>query len=117
MSPRATQLLAELLALPADEREELLDQTCEALGPPDYEEISEAEFAAEVARRAEECRRDPSAVVPWEEVRRQLEAEGRSAAAAWGDAIGRRLEDVRCGAVVPVPWADARQQIVCEDSD
>jgi putative addiction module component (TIGR02574 family) len=73
MSETAQAILAATLSLPEDEREELVDRLLESLSPPDeWEEVSEAEFYAELERRAEEAARDPSVVIPWEVVKDKL---------------------------------------------
>jgi putative addiction module component (TIGR02574 family) len=71
MSPRADQLLAEVLRLPAAEQEELIERLLDAAGPPPsaIDRMTDEEFAAELERRAEEARRDPSVLIPWEQVR------------------------------------------------
>jgi putative addiction module component (TIGR02574 family) len=71
MSPRADALLAEVLQLPADDRDEFIERLLDAAGPPgsDIDRMTDAEFAAELERRAEEARRDPSALIPWDQVR------------------------------------------------
>ena len=71
MSPRTDDLLAEVLRLPDDEREELIERLLDAAGPPpsDIDRMTDEEFAAELERRAEEARRDPSVLIPWEQVR------------------------------------------------
>lgn len=40
--------------------------------PSDQEELSEAEFIAELDRRRAESERDPSSMIPWEEVKRMM---------------------------------------------
>jgi len=70
MSERATSLLAEVLTLSDEERAEIVDGLLDAEDglSSDAGEITEAEFTAELDRRAEDYRRDPSAAVPWEHV-------------------------------------------------
>ncbi len=70
MSEAASAVLAEALKLTAAERGELMDRLADTLDPPaGLDELTEAEFAAEVNRRAAELRADPSAGIPWERVR------------------------------------------------
>ena len=71
MSPRAEELLAEILRLPAGEQDELIGRLLDAAGPPasDIDRMTDEEFAAELERRAAEARRDPSVLIPWEQVR------------------------------------------------
>ena len=64
MSSRSQALLAELLALPDEERAEVVALLLEAESPSPDEEL-----IAEVARRAEELRADPSQGLSWEQVR------------------------------------------------
>lgn len=56
--------LADALKLPPAEREELAERLLESL-PLEVD----GEFAAELRRRMEELRADPSAGIPWEVVR------------------------------------------------
>lgn len=71
MSPHADELLAQILRLPEEEQEELVERLLDALGPPPsaIDLMTDEEFAAELERRAEEARRDPSVLIPWEQVR------------------------------------------------
>jgi putative addiction module component (TIGR02574 family) len=59
------------LALSEDERVLLVQRLLDTL-PPGACQYTEDELAEELDRRAEEARRDPSALIPWEEVRRRL---------------------------------------------
>lgn len=70
----AADLLAAALKLPPDEREELAGRLWDSLDPPgsDIDRLTDEEFEAELHRRAEELRRDPSSGIPWEEVRRHM---------------------------------------------
>ncbi len=71
MTRRAAELLAEVMQLPEPERTQLVEQLLDALAPPptDIDGMSDAEFAAELDRRAEELRRDPGVGIPWDKVR------------------------------------------------
>ncbi len=71
MTQRVAELLAEVLRLPEEEQAELVEQLLDRLDPPpsDIDRMSDEEFAAELDRRAEELRRDPSAGIPWDQVR------------------------------------------------
>lgn len=71
MTQRTADLLAEVLALPEAERADFAERLLESLDPPpaDIDQLTDEEFAAELERRAEELRRDPSAGIPWERVR------------------------------------------------
>lgn len=74
MSQVVTELLAAALKLSPEEREALAERLWDSLGPPDtgIDAMSEAELEVELNRRREEARRDPSVMVPWEEVKRKL---------------------------------------------
>ena len=75
MSKAAADLLKAALRLGERERSELVDRIQDSLGPPDVTGINsmnEEELLAELNRRYEEARRDPSVLIPWEEVRRGL---------------------------------------------
>ena len=67
----AEQLTAAALALPEEDRAELVAQLMESLdGPPD-EGIEQA-WADEIARRLEEVRSGTAATVSWAEVQKRL---------------------------------------------
>lgn len=74
MSQTAAELLKAAMELPPDERGELAERLLDTLDPPgsDIDAMTDEEFAAELDRRAAEMRADPSAGVPWEEVKRKL---------------------------------------------
>lgn len=71
MSQAVADLLAAALRLSPDEREELASQLYDSLdGPPsDTDRMTDAEFEAEILRRAAESDRDPSVRIPWDQVR------------------------------------------------
>ena len=71
MSPHADELLAQILRLPDEEREELVRRLLDALDPPGsaIDRMTDEEFAAELERRHQEFLRDPSVGIPWEQVR------------------------------------------------
>lgn len=75
MSPHADELLAQILRLPEEERDELIERVLGSLDPPGsaIDRMTDAEFAAELERRHQEFLQDPSAGIPWEEVKRRLE--------------------------------------------
>lgn len=58
------------LALPDDERTELVMQLLASLALEDPE-VSDQEFAAELSRRAREMEQDPSASVPWSQLKNE----------------------------------------------
>ena len=71
MSQHAAELLKTVLSLPDDERasltEELLASFDPAPGAPDP--LDDAEFLAELNRRAEELRANPGSAIPWDVVK------------------------------------------------
>lgn len=70
MPTTVNELLAAALTLSPVEREELAGRLWDSLDPPpDVDATTEEEFFAELDRRAEEARRDPSVMIPWEQVR------------------------------------------------
>jgi putative addiction module component (TIGR02574 family) len=66
-------ILAEIMRLTPEERRELSDQL-NATVAEDEDFALTPEQMAEIDRRIEEHRRDPSSAVPWEEVRDTLRA-------------------------------------------
>ena len=77
MSERVTALLAEVLTLPEEDREQLAYALLDSLGGtvPNIDAMTEEEFKAELDRRHEEFLRDPSVGIPWEEVKRLTKIE------------------------------------------
>ena len=71
MSAAVADLLAAALKLPPEDREALADHFRDSLDPPgsDIDRMTDAEFEAELNRRAAESDRDPSSRIPWEQVR------------------------------------------------
>jgi putative addiction module component (TIGR02574 family) len=62
--------MASALSLSPAEREELADCLWASLDPPDaVAGGTEDEFVAELNRRADELKADPSRGVPWDEVK------------------------------------------------
>jgi putative addiction module component (TIGR02574 family) len=58
------------MALSEDERWVLVERLMETLPPPpEAEEMTDEEFAAELNRRWAEFQQDPSSAVPWEQVK------------------------------------------------
>ena len=58
------------MALPEADRVELVRRLLESLSP-EPEDVSEDDWVAELERRRAEAASDPSAVVPWSELKRQ----------------------------------------------
>ncbi|MCU0703980.1 MAG: addiction module protein [Fimbriiglobus sp.] len=70
MSETMSTILAQALQLSTAERRELIERLADSLDPPaGAEALSDAEFTAELERRAAELRADPSAGLPWDQVR------------------------------------------------
>ncbi|MGQ0814647.1 MAG: addiction module protein [Gemmatimonadota bacterium] len=84
MPRKAADLLNEVLALPVEERARLARTLIDSLEVDDAHEASateiEAAWRTEVEKREEEIERDPSVLVPAEEVFREAE---------------RRLDEIR----------------------
>ena len=71
MIANTEQIVAAALALPEDDRLELVDRLIESLdGPPD-DDVERA-WADEIARRLEEVRSGKVVTVPWEEARKRI---------------------------------------------
>lgn len=70
MTPETRSLLTAVLALPNSERVLLLDELLGPGRPAGFEELDDESLEAELDRRYEEYRRDPSTAVPWSEIRR-----------------------------------------------
>ena len=74
MIANTEQIVAAALALPEDDRLELIDRLIESLdGPPD-DDVERA-WADEIARRLEEVRSGKVVTVPWEVVRKRLQED------------------------------------------
>ena len=71
MDPNAQTVLDAALELPDDDRAAIA-QTLLATLAPDVDEIDDEALLAELDRRSEEGRRDPSATVSWDELRDSL---------------------------------------------
>lgn len=70
MSEELSAVLAQALQLPAEERGELIERLTDSLDPPEgLDETAEDEFTAELHRRAAELRADPTAGIPWDDVK------------------------------------------------
>jgi putative addiction module component (TIGR02574 family) len=92
MNLTVTQLLAEALKLPFNQRAELAEKIWDTLGPPesDIDRMTDGEFEAELNRRHEEFLKDPSVGIPWEEAKRlMLNEEPDAANPAPTGAVGK----------------------------
>jgi len=69
MSHVATELLTAVLKLGDGERSELAERIWDSLEPAGSDGIADEEFEAELNRRYEEARRDPTVLIPWDTVR------------------------------------------------
>ncbi|MBI5504648.1 MAG: addiction module protein [Deltaproteobacteria bacterium] len=78
MTSRAQELLREALTLPAQERADVAAELLASLEETvdDLEQL-ESEWAAEIERRARRVLAEPSAGIPWEEVRLRADEELR----------------------------------------
>ena len=70
MSPEASDLLRQALALSVDERAALANTLLDTLEPMNVS-VQEA-WDAEVARRIEDLKSGKAVTVPWEELHREL---------------------------------------------
>jgi len=76
MTSRAQELLREALTLPVQERADVAAELLASLEEvADSVEEVEAEWAAEIERRAKRVLAGQSAGIPWEEVRRRADDE------------------------------------------
>ena len=73
MSEKATTLLKEALALPANERAELASSLIDSLDSTCDEDV-EAAWQEEIARRIERLRSGTARTIPWEEVQKKARA-------------------------------------------
>ena len=71
MSPAAASLLNSAMSLPEAERLAIADALLSSV-PEDATELDDVAFVEELRRRSEEMDIDPSAYIPWEEVKKQL---------------------------------------------
>jgi len=79
MSPRAQELLREVLALPLDERADVAAQLLASLDDAAAENPAEVEaaWATEIERRAKRAMAGETTGIPWDDVRRRGEADLR----------------------------------------
>lgn len=71
MTATAKSLLESALALPESERMAIAEALFDSV-PEEFVELDDEAFAQELRRRSEEMDKDPSASIPWSEVRKQL---------------------------------------------
>jgi putative addiction module component (TIGR02574 family) len=71
MTATAKSLLESALALPEAERMVIVEGLLESL-PEDSVELDDEAFAQELQRRSDEMDKDPSACIPWSEVKKML---------------------------------------------
>lgn len=71
MTKRAADVLAEALQLSDEEREAITEQLLASLDPPhgDGGRMDDAAWLAELDRRADELRNDPTVGLPWDSVK------------------------------------------------
>ena len=68
MTNQIQTLVDAALALPEAERLWLVERLLETLPPAEENDQTEAEFLAELDRRAAEVAQDPSVAIPWTDV-------------------------------------------------
>lgn len=71
MTPQASELLAEALRLPEQDRGEVAARLIESLDP-DTEDDVEAAWSAEIQQRLDELETGQVQPVPWPEARRRI---------------------------------------------
>ena len=69
MSAAATSLLESVLALPKRDRLKIAEALLDSM-PKETVELDDAALVEELKRRADEARSDPSAGIPWSEVKK-----------------------------------------------
>jgi putative addiction module component (TIGR02574 family) len=70
MNEKNRALFEAALALPDDERDELLELLIESISP-EPPDMTDEELYAELERRRAESERDPSTTIPWSELKNQ----------------------------------------------
>jgi putative addiction module component (TIGR02574 family) len=70
MSPSTSSLLESVLSLPEPDRLAIAEALLFSL-PEDSPDLDEEAFIKEMQRRSEEMKNDPSAGIPWSELRKQ----------------------------------------------
>jgi putative addiction module component (TIGR02574 family) len=70
MDSNSRSVLEAALALPEPDRAWIARELLSTLGP-DVEDLTDDELADELTRRLDEALRDPTATLPWAEVRDQ----------------------------------------------
>jgi putative addiction module component (TIGR02574 family) len=70
MSPSTPSLLESVLSLPEADRLAIAEALLSSL-PEDSPDLDEEAFIKELQRRSEEMKNDPSAGIPWSELRKQ----------------------------------------------
>ena len=71
MTTQASQVLSDALGLPEPDRVRIVQQLLETL-LPDEPALADDELEAELDRRLQEFRQDPTAAVPWSELKREI---------------------------------------------
>ncbi len=78
MTSRAQELLRQALTLPSEERADVAAELLASLDDTETDIATvEAEWAAEIEKRARRVLAGESPGIPWEDVRRRAEAELR----------------------------------------
>lgn len=75
MDPKAQTVLDAALDLPEDDRAAIAQSLLATLGP-DVDEMDDEDLLAELDRRSDEARRDPSATIPWADFKAKSDDQG-----------------------------------------
>jgi putative addiction module component (TIGR02574 family) len=77
ITPRASEVLKQALALSTEDRGRLIAQLIQSLDDEPPEDGVEEAWAAEIKRRVDEIRTGKAQLIPWEEVHRRALARLR----------------------------------------
>jgi putative addiction module component (TIGR02574 family) len=72
MTATATSLLESILALPEADRIAIAEALLSSLPEDVVQDLDDEAFAKELQRRSDEMDKDPSACIPWSEVKKLL---------------------------------------------
>lgn len=111
MSPNVTNLLETVLALPEQERMLFADALLASL-PEGVDELDDDEFEEELNRRKEEMDRDPSASVPWSELK-EIGANPENAALGdedFTEELRRRSAEMKKNPEIGIPWSKLKNE-------
>ena len=74
MSDKSQAVFEAAMALSERDRAQLIQRLTETLSA-EHEDVWDEKFAQELERRSAEFEQDPSCGIPWEQVKRELQAE------------------------------------------